>query len=138
MSSPVPTLDELVGQLEARIARRDLPPVPAPDTFTPERTAERLAAHLGTLLPARNRRGLATQARMYLAFLAHEIRTPAQLAAAGGVGRVAGSYAHNRLMSCGLLTYSWLNRQRQFRLTRFGEDFLLAVARNENPPTAPQ
>lgn len=136
MTTPVATPDELVRQLEARIARRDLPPVPAPDTFTPERTVERLAAHLSALLPARNRRGLLTQARMCYAFLAHETRTPPQLAAAGGVSRVAGSYAHGRLVSCGLLTGSWLNRQRQFRLTRFGEDWLLAVVRNETPPPA--
>jgi hypothetical protein len=138
MAPTAPDPADLVRQRAARIARRNLPPTPAPDAFTPARTVERLAAHLAELLPTRNRRGLLTHGRLCCAFLTHETRTAAQLAAAGGVGRAAGRYAHGSLVRAGLLSYTWLDRQRQYGLTRFGEDWLLAVARNETPPTAAQ
>ncbi|TGE21411.1 hypothetical protein E5K00_14070 [Hymenobacter aquaticus] len=136
-SAPVPTPADLTGPLEARIARRGQPPPADEHTFTPQRTLQRLEAELARLLPERNSRGRHTQARMLYAFLTHEARTAPQLAALGGVGRVAGSWAHGGLVRAGLLHYQQQGRWRQYRLTRFGEDWLLAVARNETPPAAP-
>jgi len=140
MSAAAPDPAALSHQLAARVARRDLPPdsTPAPDTFTPLRTLERIVYHLTRLLPGRNRRGLATQARMCYAFLTHETLTPPELAAAGQVARGAGSYAHSGLVRAGLLAFAQHDGHRHYRLTRFGEDWLLAVARNEAPPAAPQ
>ena len=136
-TSPISAPDELVGHLAARVARRDQPPPPDEHTFTPDRVRQRLEDTLAALVPGRNARGRATQAHMCYVFLEREACTAAQLAAGAGVGRVAGSHAHTGLVRAGLLRFAYEGPRRVFRLTRFGEDWLLAVARNEHPPVAP-
>ena len=133
-ASAAPLLDGLA----ARIARRDLPPVPpGADPLAPEQVFARLLATLPPLLPGRNARGHLAQARMLYRFFAHEALTAADLAAAARVARVAGSHGHTGLVRAGLLRWAYEGPRRTFRLTRWGEDWLLAVGRCEVPPERP-
>jgi hypothetical protein len=139
MKSPaLPTIEPLLDTLADRIARRDLPPVIVyTDPLAPAQVRQRLAHQLAPLTPRRNDRGREGLARMLYQFLEHETRTGAQLADAAGVARVAGSRAHGALVEAGLLAWRRIGPRRVFRLTRWGEDWLLAVGRNEVPPARP-
>lgn len=135
---PSASLAPLLDDLAARIARRDLPPVPAgADPLAPDQVFARLLVMLVPLVPGRNSRGHLTQARMLYRFFAHEAQTAHDLAAAAGVARVAGSHAHTGLVRAGLLRWAYEGPRRVFRLTRWGEDWLLAVGRCEVPPARP-
>lgn len=50
---------------------------------------------------------------------------------------MAGSRAHTALVTAGLLSWQRIGPRRVFRLTRWGEDWLLAVGRCEVPPQRP-
>ena len=138
MPTPLPlpaTVEPLLDALAARIAGRDLhPAATAANRFEPEQVLLRLADALAPLLPGRNHRGRAGQAQMLYCFMAHATRTAAQLAAAAGVGRVAGSNAHNGLLRAGLLLGARQGPGKVYRLRRWGEDWLLALGRAEVPP----
>ena len=98
----------------------------------------RLAAALAPLAPRRNRRGREMLAAMCHAFVEHEALTAAELHAAAGVERIAGGRALGELVRIGLLRWAYEGgRRRRFRLTRYGEDWLLALARCETPPAPP-
>lgn len=132
------TIEPLLVDLAERIARRDLPPVIVyTDPYDPEQFVQRLVAALRPLVPHGNERGRAGQARMLYLFMQHETRTAAHLADAAGVERVAGSRAHSGLLRAGLLAWTRIGPRRIFRLTRWGEDWLLAVGRCEVPPVRP-
>ena len=94
-------------------------------------------AALEPLVPHSNGRGNDTQARMMTCFLHHETQTAANLAAAASIERVAGSRAHTALVNAGLLTWQRIGPRRQYRLSRWGEDWLLAIGRCEVPPARP-
>ena len=131
---PKPLLDGLAE----RIARRDLPPVPAgADPLAPEQVMARLLTTLAPLVPDRNSRGRVGQARMLYCFFGHEGQTAADLARAAGLARVAGSHTHTGLVRAGFLRWAYEGPRRVFRLTRWGEDWLLAVGRCEVPPARP-
>jgi hypothetical protein len=137
MSTPAtPSLEPLLEGLATRIARRDLPP-PMADPFAPGQVLKRLLAALKVLEPTRNRRGRHSQAQMLLQFLKHEAQTAADLARAAGIGRVAGSRAHGGLTETGLLRWAYEGPRRVYRLSRWGEDWLLALGRNEVLPARP-
>ena len=132
------TIEPLLDGLAERIARRDLPPVVVyADPNDPEQFHQRLMAALAPLVPHSNGRGNDTQARMMGRFLGHETQTGYEMAAAASIGRVAGSRAHTALVAAGLLTWTRIGPRRVFRLTRWGEDWLLAVGRCEVPPARP-
>ena len=139
MPLPPPTTAEpLLDVLAARIAGRDLPPAAAAaNRFEPEQVLQRLEAALGPLLPGRNYRGRLGQARMLYCFMANETQTGAQLAAAAGIGRVAGSHAHQGLLRAGLLRGARQGPGNVYRLTRWGEDWLLALGRCTGLPLPP-
>jgi DNA-binding transcriptional ArsR family regulator len=128
-----------IDQLAERIARRDTPPeLRNPHRFEPPWVRARLAAALAELLPARNSRGLAIRAAMCQGFIEHEALTAAELAAAAGVERIAAGRALADLGAVGLLRSAYEGgKRRRYRLTRFGEDWLLALARCETPPAPP-
>jgi hypothetical protein len=133
-----PTTEPLLAGLAERIARRDLPLVqPLVNPFAPEQVLERLLTTLTPLVPGRNYRGRLSQARMLYRFLEHEAQTAADLARAAGIERVAGSIAHTGLVRAGLLRWAYEGPRRVFRLTRWGEDWLLAVGRAEAVPPRP-
>ncbi len=140
MPTPIssPTAEPLLEALAARIAGRDLhPDATAPNRFEPAQVLLRLADALAPLLPGRNHRGRLGQARMLYCFMAHATQTAAQLAAAAGIGRVAGSHAHNGLLRAGLLRGARQGPGNVYRLSRWGEDWLLALGRAEVPPARP-
>ena len=135
---PAPSAEPLLDELAARIARRDLPPAYAdPHRLHPDRIRQRLAQALAPLVPGTNSRGCTTMARMCYAFVAAEALTAADLAAAAGLGRLAGSKAHRQLVRAGLLRGGFEGPVRRYRLTRWGEDWLLAVGRCEAVPERP-
>ena len=139
MPTPAPrTIEPLLDSLAERIARRDLPPVVIyTNPNDPEQFHQRLMAALEPLVPHSNGRGNYTQARMMGLFLHHETRTGYQLAEAASIERVAGSRAHTALVNAGLLTWTRIGPRRIFRLSRWGEDWLLAIGRCEVPPARP-
>ena len=139
MSTPAKhTIEPLLDGLAERIARRDLPPVIVyTDPYDPEQFVQRLVAALQPLVPHSNGRGNYSQARMLYCFLHHETQTGYDLAAAASIERVAGSRAHTALVNAGLLTWQRIGPRRVFRLTRWGEDWLLAIGRCEVPPARP-
>ena len=136
MKKPVvTTVEPLLEDLAARIARRDLPPAAADaNRFEPAQVLRRLDGYLAVLLPGRNRLSRASRARMLYQFMQHEAQTARDLARAAGVARVAGSRAHAELVHIGLLRGAYEGPRRVYRLTRWGEDWLLAVGRCEVPP----
>ena len=140
MSTPATaTIAPLLDGLAERIARRDVPPVLANiDPNDPAQFVERLVTALRPLVPHRNGRGHYSQALMLYRFLQHETQTGYELAAAAGIERVAGSRAHTALVEAGLLAWQRIGPRRIYRLTRWGEDWLLAVGRCEVPPARPQ
>ena len=132
------TIEPLLDGLAERIARRDAPPVVIyTDPFAPEQFHQRLMVALEPLVPHSNGRGNDTQARMMTRFLRQEIQTAADLADSASIERVAGSRAHTALVNVGLLTWQRIGPRRVYRLTRWGEDWLLAVGRCEVPPERP-
>lgn len=139
MSTPAKrTIEPLLNGLADRIARRDVPPVVVySDPNDPEQFHQRLMAALEPLVPHSNGRGNETQARMMALFLRHETCTGYEMADAASIERVAGSRAHTALVNAGLLTWTRIGPRRVFRLTRWGEDWLLAIGRCEVPPARP-
>ena len=135
--SATPTVEPLLEALAGRIARRDLPPVVVyTDPFTPAQTLRRLADALAPLLRS-NVRGCESRARMLYRFLQHETQTTADLGAATGLERVAVSRATTALEQAGLLVWARVGPRHVYRLSRWGEDWLLAVGRCEPPPERP-
>ena len=139
-TNPAPplTVEPILDDFAARIARRDLPPA-ANDAnrFEPAQVLRRIGEALGPLLPGRNGAGRASQARMLYQFLTHEAQTATELARAAGLGRLAGSQNHHGLVGAGLLRWAYEGPRRVYRLTRWGEDWLLAIGRCEVPPARP-
>lgn len=128
----------MLDGLAARIARRDLPPAAnEANRFEPEQVLLRLEHYLAPLLPRRNSRGRASQARMLFVFLSEEALTSTDLANAAGLERVGASVAYSGLVRAGLLRWAYEGPRRIFRLTRWGEDWLLAVGRCEVVPARP-
>jgi predicted transcriptional regulator len=97
-----------------------------------------LRAAVAPLVPGRNQRGRSVQARMLYRFLEHEALTARSLADAANIERVAGGRATAGLVRAGLLRWAYEGPRRVYRLTRWGEDWLLAVGRGEAPPARPQ
>jgi len=135
MEVPGSAAAQLVEQFAERVARRDVPPPPDPNRFEAPQVLDRLAWRLQPL--SRYSRLRSTLARICYAFVAEPERSAAALSAAAGVGREAISNAVGILQRGGLLQYQYRNRRRQYRLTRFGEDWLLAIAQDTEPPALP-
>jgi hypothetical protein len=137
-STSRPTAEPLLDDFAARVARRDQPPpLTGPNPFEPAQVRQRIASALAPLLPHSNARGRAGQAWMLYAFLQQEALTAGELAGYAGIQRVAGSHAHTALVQAGLLRWAYEGPRRRFRLTRYGEDWLLAVGKGEAVPARP-
>jgi hypothetical protein len=134
MSSSV---EARVAQFAERLAHRDDPAPPDPHRFEPARVLERLQRALQPLTGMRLYKGRLTLARMCYAFLDEKELSSAALQQVAGIGDVAGSRARTRLERAGLLRHYYPGSQRRYRLTRFGEDWLLAVAQDTKPPAPP-
>jgi|GEM_PF-1248960 len=123
-----------IAQFAERLARRDAPVPPDPARFEPARVLDRLQRALQLLTQMRLYKGRLTLARMCYAFLEVPELSGAALQQAAGIGDIAGSRARTRLERAGLLQHYYPGSQRRYRLTRFGEDWLLAVAQDTKPP----
>ncbi|GAB3577284.1 hypothetical protein [Hymenobacter daeguensis] len=134
---PDPNAEALLSGLAERIARRDQPALTQADSYAPEQVMQRLLVALAPLVPGRNQRGRTVQARMLYRFFAHEALTARNLADAANVERVAGGRATTGLVRAGLLRWAYEGPRRIYRLTRWGEDWLLAIGRCEVPPARP-
>lgn len=126
-----------IAQFAERVARRDDPVPPDPARFEPARVLDRLQRALQPLTQMRLYKGRLTLARMCYAFLEGQELSSAALQQVAGIGDVAGSRARTRLERAGLLRHYYPGSQRRYRLTRFGEDWLLAVAQDTEIPTPP-
>ena len=117
-----------------RVARRDDPPAPDPARFEAPQVLARLAEALRGRTPVRLAKGRDTLARLCYAFVAApELSGPA-LSAAGGVGEIATCRARVRLERAGLLRHFYHEGRRRYALTRYGEDWLLAVVQGTEIP----
>ena len=126
-----------IAQFAARVAHRDDPAPPDPQRFEPERVLERLQQALHPLTGVRLYKGRLTLARMCYAFLDGKELSSGALQSVAGIGEVAASRARTRLERAGLLHHYYPGSRRRYRLTRYGEDWLLAVAQDTEIPKPP-
>lgn len=126
-----------IAQFAERVARRDDPVPPDPARFELARVLDRLQRALQSLTQMRLYKGRLTLARMCYAFLDGKELSSAALQQVAGIGDIAGSRARTRLERAGLLRHYYPGSQRRYRLTRFGEDWLLAVAQDTEIPAPP-
>ncbi|MBF9223826.1 hypothetical protein [Hymenobacter ruricola] len=126
--------DALVAAFAERVARRDDPPPPDPARFEAPQVLGRLVQALRPLTGMRTERGRATLARMCYAFVAAPEHSGPALAEAAGVGEIAACRARGHLRRVGLLENRYGGGHRRYRLTRFGEDWLLAVVQGTKIP----
>ena len=129
MDSTAPLAD-----FAARVATRDDPPMASPAFFTPEamrgRIGQALAARLSTLDPRRIR----TLGRLGFALTQATWQTNAQLAAATGHTPQAMQRVADGLVKIGVIEVFRDKNTRIQRLTRAGEDLLLALMQGAEPP----
>ncbi|WP_400193591.1 hypothetical protein [Hymenobacter sp. B81] len=140
-ASALSPAEQLLAQFAARIAQRDAPPPPpAPDRFEPPQVRARigraLAARLGDLDPRR----LRSLAALCWGLMHGPRFTTAQLAAAAGLHVRTVLADMGWLQELGLAQMQPQSRTQAYWLTRYGEDWLLAVVQETplpaEPPTA--
>jgi hypothetical protein len=123
-------LDPLVAQFAQHVATRDDPPPYVPPRQDREAILERLDAALRQLgVRLRNRR--ATLARLCLALAPQPRATAAQLAQELVLSRQTVWMAMGLLLPPGLVANDKEGRNRYYRYTRAGEDWLLPLLTGE-------
>lgn len=114
---------EVATQFAQRVAQRDVPPEPAPLRFDAYSVQERLQAALRS-----KRKGLTAPRRAELAQLLYQFLTTPVL---DSTAHARGDRTRGRdwltLMELELVERLHAGRQRRYRLSRAGEDWLLAV-----------
>ncbi|MBC8085605.1 MAG: hypothetical protein H7Z21_20600 [Hymenobacter sp.] len=116
-----------------RVARRDEPPPPEPLRLDTASVLQRLQAALRQKVP-----GMKTPRRVLMAQLCYQFLTvpvldsAAQPTAQPRAGR-SRSHDWQQLQQVGLVERLHAGRQRHYRLTRAGEDWLLAVVQGTLP-----
>ena len=122
-----PASESLGAAFAARVAHRDDPRPPEPLRQTPEAIAGRLDGWLLARHRLRDSRTRHALTQMLLLLLAQPEATTAALQTAAGLGPRSGARSTLRLETLGLTTWTNRARRRYHRLTRGGEDALLAV-----------
>lgn len=139
MATTPASAEPLLEDFAARLARRDQPlAYKEPHGFAPGQVQQRIAAALLALLPGTNSQSRSAQARLLYHFISQETATGAELAAVTGRGRAAVARAIHSLLDAGLLRRAFEGPLRRCRLTRYGEDWLLAVSKGEAVPARPE
>ena len=129
------TPDPLVAQFAQHVATRDVPAPYVPPRQDREAILERLDAALRQLgVRLRNRR--LTLARLCLALAPPPRATAAQLAAELGLTRQTVTQALAALLPPAYVAYEPVGRNRYYRYTRAGEDWLLPLLTGEAGPVA--
>jgi DNA-binding transcriptional ArsR family regulator len=134
--SPAPA--SLVDRFTERVARRDQPPQPDPHRFEPPQVAARIGRHLRARLGLATDHHLPVLVAVCLALIEQPASATSALAAAAGVRRPAANRAADRLQRAGLAEDYWDGHYHYYRLTRAGEDWLLAVVQDTLPEPAPR
>ncbi len=126
------------AELEAfarRIATRDDPPAANPDFMQPEAIMARLGQGLAARTGGRDVRHRRALARLAHALMQTPWLTLRALAGATGLGQPAVVRAANHLRRAGLLETAFADGERTQRLSRRGEDVVLALVLGTEVPT---
>jgi len=127
--------DPLVDLFAQKVANRDVPAPYVPPRQDRAAILERVETALHVLgVRLRNRRR--TLARLCLALAPHPRRTAVQLADELALHRQTVTLALPRLVGPGLMAYDKEGRNRYYRFTRAGEDWLLPLLTGETAPVA--
>lgn len=134
-ASPLLTADEAaVAAFEQRVLTRDVPPVPPPLRFDAASVQQRLETALRRRLPQqRDPRRVRKLALVCYGFVAQPTQhsTDPDLLAALGCSSAGLLDVWAELRTAGLMERFHGGRARYYRLTRAGEDWLLAVVKGE-------
>jgi hypothetical protein len=128
--------NSLVDRFAERVAQRDQPPPPDPHRFDPPQVAARIGRHLRVHLALRTDHQLPVLVAVCMALIEHPTCSTAALARAAGVQRPAANRAAARLQRAGMTADYWDAHAHCYRLTRAGEDWLLAVVQDTLPEPA--
>ena len=130
-----PTNDPLVDLFAQKVATRDDPPPYVPPRRDRAAILERVDAALRTLgVRLRNRRH--SLAQLCLALAPHARRTAVELSTEVGLSRQTATAAMALLLPPGLVAYDKEGRNRYYRYTRAGEDWLLPLLTGGSAPLA--
>lgn len=130
------TDDPLVDLFARKVATRDDPAPYVPPRQDRAAILERVEAALRPLgVRLRNRRH--TLAQLCLALAPHPRRTAVQLAEELGLSRQTAALALALLRPLGLVAYDKEGRNRYYRFSRAGEDWLLPLLTGAPAPAAP-
>jgi hypothetical protein len=132
-AAPVSGDEALVAAFEQRVLTRDEPRV-EPLRFDAASVQARLARALRPRLGQDDPRRLHALAVLCYGFLAAPVQLSTDAALVAALGRSASGLARTwrELRDGGLVERHSVSRQRGYRLTRAGEDWLLAVVKGED------
>lgn len=121
----------VLAAFEQRLLTRDEPIIPAPLPCDAESVQQRLRRALRLHLKQRDPRRLRTLALICYRFLAAPVQLSTAPALVEALGILPGALTQNwrELRESGLVDMLSVGRQRQYRLSRMGEDWLLAVVK---------
>lgn len=134
MPTFLPLPDELAATFARRVAERDVVRPPAPPSQTPAAIEGRLQHWLQTTHGVRDSRSRSRLAQLLLLLLAQPEASTAALQQASGLGPRMAAIALLRLAGWGLVAWEQRRHTRYHRLSRAGEDALLAVVTGEPAP----
>jgi DNA-binding MarR family transcriptional regulator len=125
----------LLAAFERRVLTRDEPPVPEPLRFDAASVQARIGAALGQHLRQRDPLRQRSLAGICYRFLAAPTQFSAAPELAGALGLSASALVRTwrELHAAGLVEAVPAGRRRCYRLSRAGEDWLLAVVKGEAP-----
>lgn len=133
----MPTLpaDPLIAAFEQRLLTRD---EPVPLLFDTASVQQRLRRALRARLQQDDPRRLDKLMRLCYDFLAQPAHYSTAHVAEFGCSASALAEAWRELRDADLVAYEMDGHRRRYRLTRAGEDWLLAVVKGEEPATMPK
>ena len=122
-----------LAAFEQRVLTRDAPPPPGPPPLDAASVQERLRRALRQRLGQRDPRRQRTLAIICHRFLAvpEQLSTDAELVEALGLAPASLTRTWRELRESGLVELVPAGRRRAYRLSRAGEDWLLAVVKGE-------
>ena len=135
-AAPAAPETALVAAFEHRILTRDEPVPPVPLCFDAASVRARLSQALRTRLAQRDPRRLRALAHICHGFLAAptQLSTDPELADALGLSSSGITRTWQELRESGLIEQVPAGRRRCYRLSRPGEDWLLAVVKGDPQP----
>lgn len=129
--APETAAARLIAQFADRVARRDQPTAPAPLALDEESVLQRLMAALHTRLRQRDPRRRRRLAQACYALMQQPSQDAPTLQGLLACSEASVPRVMNELRAAGLAERGQRGRQQPYRLTRTGEDWVLAVVRGE-------